>query len=90
MPIRILIIAAIAAAIVCGCGRRGSLEEPPGAAPVAGREAAPAVVYGGEATLAPGSGTAADTLDATSPGAQDPELRSEPAPRRRFFLDFLL
>jgi len=89
MPIRNLIIAAIVAAIVCGCGRRGSLEEPPGAAP-ARQEAAPPDVYGGEASLAPGSGAAADTLDATSPGAQDPELRTEPAPKRRFFLDFLL
>jgi predicted small lipoprotein YifL len=74
MPIRTLILVALVAAALAGCGRRGALETP-------GEP---------ETTLAPGGGSAAYTLDAASPGAQEREREQPPAPQRRFFLDFLL
>jgi hypothetical protein len=74
MIIRTLIFVALVASVIAGCGRRGSLE-------AAGEP---------ETTLAPGAGSASYTLDATSPGAQEPEAEQSPAPQRRFFLDFLL
>ena len=75
MLVRSLLIVVLAVAALTGCGRRGSLEEP-GVAPTAATSPAP-----------PGSG--ASPLDPGAPAViQEPAV--EPAPQRRFFLDFLL
>lgn len=78
MPVRALIFVLLAAMAVSGCGRRGSLEEPAAA--------------GADAAVAPGTGVS--PLD---PGSSPPDAvpattapPQQPAPRRRFFLDFLL
>jgi predicted small lipoprotein YifL len=79
MPVRILILVLLAVAAVSGCGRRGSLEEP-GVAPAAATSPAPA-------------GTGTSPLDPGAPAAPPaviPEPDRQPAPKRRFFLDFLL
>jgi predicted small lipoprotein YifL len=75
MPFRNLIIIALIAAGFTGCGRRGALESPAGEL---------------ETSVVPGSGAAAETLDAASPGSQEPEAERTPQPDRPFFLDFLL
>ena len=77
MPIRVLIIAVLAMAVVAGCGRRGALEAPPSAAAVAPAQPLP---DGGVSPLDPGS-------DALGASAAPPP---PPASKRRFFLDFLL
>ena len=77
MPLRILILVLLALTAVSGCGRRGPLEAP-GAEPAAATDAAP-VGYG----ISP--------LDPGAPAvAPPPQQQLEPAPRRRFLLDFLL
>jgi len=76
MPIRTLIILLLAAAAASGCGRRGNLEAP-GAA-VAEDSTARALPSDGISPLDPGSSAAAEQAEPV------------PAPRRRFFLDFLL
>ena len=74
MPVRTLIFVLLAVAVLSGCGRRGGLEEP-GAAPAA-PSPAPA-------------GTGTSPLDPGAPAViQEPS--PQPAPKRRFFLDFLL
>jgi hypothetical protein len=74
MPLRNLIIILLAAAALSGCGRRGGLEDP---------SAPPAV-----GTPAP-AGAGISPLDPGAPAIiQEPA--AEPAPKRRFFLDFLL
>jgi hypothetical protein len=76
MPVRTLIIVLLSVAALAGCGRRGSLEEP--GTPATGTIAAP-----------PGSGIS--PLDPGSPPvAAPPQSVSQPAPERRFLLDFLL
>jgi predicted small lipoprotein YifL len=75
MPVRSLIIVLLVAAALTGCGRRGGLEER-GVAPAAATSPAPA-------------GTGASPLDPGAPGViQEPAPPL--APKRRFFLDFLL
>jgi hypothetical protein len=76
MPIRMLIIVALAAVAVAGCGRRGGLE-PPG---TVAEEAAQALPEDGISPLDPGSSVVGEPAD----------LQPAPPPRRRFFLDFLL
>ena len=78
MPIRTLIILALAVAAISGCGRRGDLE-PPGA-PVAD-DTAPVSLLDGISPLDPGAPAAT---------AVQPQLEPAPEPQRRFFLDFLL
>jgi len=93
MPIRTLLILALVAVAIAGCGRRGGLEEPaPAIAPTSAAETVDErpIVSAPDDSITPGSGAAANTLDATSPGAQDPSIVTEPAPARPFFLDFLL
>ena len=93
MPIRTLLVLAMAAVVVSGCGRRGGLEDPASAvAPTAAAETVDErpIVAAPDDSITPGSGAAANTLDTTSPGAQDPSVVTEPAPARPFFLDFLL
>ena len=78
MPLRILILALIAATALTGCGRRGSLEAPGEPETVA----APAPLE------PPGSTPAAATA---SPGATEPpETAPVGAPERHFFLDPLI
>jgi hypothetical protein len=75
MPFRLLIPVLVAVAVLSGCGRRGALEEPGGPA-VAPTSPAPA-------------GTGTSPLDPGAPSViPEPEVQS--APKRRFFLDFLL
>ena len=74
MPVRTLIIVVLAVAALAGCGRRGDLEAP-GARPAAGAVAAPPTNV---SPLDPGS--------TVVPVPKEPQL----APRRHFFLDFLL
>ena len=74
MPVRTLIIVLLTVAALAGCGRRGDLEAP-GARPAEGAVAAPPTNV---SPLDPGS--------TVVPVAKD----QQPAPRRRFFLDFLL
>ena len=74
MPVRTLIIALLAVAVLSGCGRRGGLEEP-GAAPTA---TSPAPAGIGTSPLDPGA------------PAVISEPAPQPTPKRRFFLDFLL
>lgn len=98
MPIRTLLILLLAAIAVAGCGRRGGLQEPaPAVAPTAEAPAATAetaeerpIIAAPDDSITPGSGAAANTLDTTSPGAQEPSIVTEPGPDRPFFLDFLL
>jgi hypothetical protein len=82
MPVRALILILIATVAVSGCGRRGSLEEPRSAGAVSADGAVPAGA--GVSPLDPGSNPpgAAPATTATP--------QQQPAPRRRFFLDFLL
>lgn len=82
MPIRALAILLTVAAIVTGCGRRGSLEAPEDRADAVSNPAQqPTSPVPGEPLLA----------GPLSPGAQEPaEARPAAAPERRFFLDFLL
>jgi predicted small lipoprotein YifL len=75
MLFRTLLIVALIATALTGCGRRGSLESPAGEL---------------ETNVVPGSGSASETLDAASPGSQEPEAERTPQPDRPFFLDFLL
>jgi predicted small lipoprotein YifL len=74
MPVRTLIIVLLAAAALAGCGRRGPLEAPD-ARPAAGLVTAPP--------------TNVSPLDPGSTVVPVPR-EEQPAPRRRFFLDFLL
>ena len=93
MPIRTLLILAMVTVAISGCGRRGGLEEPaPAVAPTATVETVDErpIVSAPDDSITPGSGAAANTLDTTSPGAQEPSVVTEPAPRRPFYLDFLL
>ena len=93
MPIPTLLILALVAILVSGCGRRGGLEDPaPAIAPAAAAETVDEqpIVAAPDDSITPGSGAAANTLDTTSPGAQEPSVVTEPAPARPFFLDFLL
>lgn len=80
MPVRTLIVVLLAVAALTGCGRRGGLEEP-GAATV-GESTTPAPAGSGTSPLDPGAPAA--------PPAVIPEPDRQPAPKRRFFLDFLL
>ena len=75
MPVRTLIIVVLAAAVLAGCGRRGALEDP-GVPPSAGAVAAPV--------------TNVSPLDPGSTVVPVPKEQQPAAPRRRFFLDFLL
>jgi predicted small lipoprotein YifL len=77
MPIRTMLIILLAAAILAGCGRRGSLEAP-GA--VATEQSAVPLAPDGISPLDPGSNAF---------GAEDEPLPTSP-PQRRFLLDFLL
>jgi predicted small lipoprotein YifL len=74
MPVRTLIIVLLAVAALAGCGRRGPLEDP-GVPPSAGAVAAPP--------------TNVSPLDPGSTVVPVPK-EQQPAPRRRFLLDFLL
>jgi predicted small lipoprotein YifL len=74
MPVRTLIIVLLAVAALAGCGRRGPLEAPD-TRPDAGVVAAPPTNV---SPLDPGS--------TVVPVPREPQV----APRRRFFLDFLL
>jgi len=81
MPIRALILILLAALAVSGCGRRGSLEEPASVGAVSDDAAGAAGT--GVSPLDPGSRPPGAAPAATATPQQ-------PAPRRRFFLDFLL
>jgi hypothetical protein len=80
MSIRLLIIVALAAVAVSGCGRRGDLE-PPGT--VASESTAPAPLIDGISPLDPGAPPVAREQEEELPPPDD-------QPKRRFFLDFLL
>jgi predicted small lipoprotein YifL len=83
MPVRTLFIVLLAATALVCCGRRGPLEEPgTPAGSVSGISAAP--VNDGTSPLDPGSTVTA------GPMVSAPQPQTQPSPRRRFFLDFLL
>jgi predicted small lipoprotein YifL len=78
---RALLFILIASLAVSACGRRGPLEAP---------DRADSVSNPVEQTTSPVPGEPLFT-DPVSPGAQEPaEAAPDAAPRRRFFLDFLL
>ena len=78
---RALLFILIASLALSACGRRGSLEAP---------DRADSVSNPVEQTTSPVPGEPLLT-DPISPGAQEPaEAAPDAAPRRRFFLDFLL
>jgi predicted small lipoprotein YifL len=77
MPFRAVIVLALVAILVTGCGRRGNLEAPDAAA--VDQSAVP-LAPDGISPLDPGS----EAL-----GTQDEPLPTSP-PQRRFLLDFLL
>ena len=78
---RALLFVLIASLALAGCGRRGALEAP---------DRADAVSNPVEQTTSPVPGEPLFT-DPVSPGAQEPaEAAPAAAPRRSFFLDFLL
>jgi predicted small lipoprotein YifL len=75
MPIRTLIILLLAASALVGCGRRGDLEPPNAVTQTKGDKAPPA---SGISPLDPGS----DSAEPPPPPAE--------APKKHFFLDFLI
>jgi predicted small lipoprotein YifL len=78
---RTLFIVLIASLALSACGGRGPLEAP---------DRADSVSNPVQQTTSPVPGEPLLT-DAISPGAQEPaEAAPDPAPRRRFVLDFLL
>lgn len=76
MSFRVVVIVLLAVAALSACGRRGSLEEP--GTPSTGTVTAPA--GGGISPLDPGAPAVAGP----------PQSAPQAAPKRRFFLDFLL
>jgi predicted small lipoprotein YifL len=88
MPTRTLIALLVVAAALSGCGRRGPLEPPPRAGAVSSEPAIPSARPEGVSPLDPGSSPDDSIIPREQNANREPGAPA--APKKHFFLDFLL